>query len=518
MDKASGVYYYTIDNSIRPSGSSQFGGIVPMFTVRGAIGRLLTVTAKDFRDIVGYDLDYNPNYLGLETMLQSVARLEVLRLNQSPTVGNYIWTSLGGSVTGESENGVSTPADIPLMDFGTDVVLEAWVAHTTPGFWGDFGVWFTDEVGDDGAHVFTIFYGEKVDATKYTVIESKVFSFNEGDTNFWGKVHLSNIVFGFKAGATSLPSTIKGEKVVLDMGSNGAAMEALAVDQLLPRLTALDESGANVIVGNGFSKNPGLCSALIEAGEKRNMSVFIDVPDLTSPTENDLSSDMVFNENDGVLKAPHCVEWASGIFRSEFGQLVSVPDVVSASVGDVYVWPSVNLFKIYASMFQNFGHVRYPPAGNTYGSISVSSLLKNDFKLYGDELKTARVNYQKVGSAGPVMWEQRTTYGLDSDLSYASTVFILRDLRVRLINFMENFNFRFTTPIELLNIQSGLDAILSAFKRDMFLVNFKLTVPSYAEAQAAGRELDIYISVSVISDAEVINLRVTLENAATLTA
>jgi hypothetical protein len=123
-----------------------------------------------------------------------------------------------------------------------------------------------------------------------------------------------------------------------------------------------------------------------------------------------------------------------------------------------------------------------------------------------------------IGSKGPVMWEQRTTYGTDSDLSYASTVFILRDLRMRLVSFMENYNFRFTTPQDLVSIRSGLTSILSAFKRELFLVGYTLTVPSYKEAQAAGREQDIYISVSVISDSEVFTLRVTLENAATLSA
>jgi hypothetical protein len=517
MDKASGVYYYLIDNSIRPSGSSLFGGVVPMFTVKGAVGQLLTVTAQNFRDVVGYDLGYNPNYLGLEMMLQSVARLEVLRLNQHPTVGNFVWTSESSVVSGASEDGVESAASIPAIDFGGGVVIELWVSHKTPGYWGEFGVWFTDELIDD-AHVYTIFYGEKVDSTQYKVVESKVFSFNEEDDNYWGKVNLSNISFGFKVGAIDLPSGVLGTKAVLDGGSNGEDIESLTVDGLLPLLSALNDSAANIVVGNGFSKNQGLCSELIKAGEKLNMSVFIDVPDLTSPVDGDLSSDMAFSENDEVLKAQHCVSWAGSLYRSEFGQAVANPDVVATSVGDVYVWPSVSLFTIYARMFRSYGHVRYPPAGYSYGGISVSALLKSDFYLYRDDLKTARINYQTVGSGGPVMWEQRTLYGLDSDLSYASTVFILRDLRLRLISFMENYNFRFMTPMELISIHSGLDAILTGFKRDNFLVNYRLTVPSYAEAQAAGRELDIYISVSVISDAEVINLRVTLENASTLSA
>jgi hypothetical protein len=518
MDKASGVYYYTIDNSIRPAGSSLFGGVVPMFTVKGAIGRLLTVTAKDFRDILGYDLEYNPNYLGLDTMLQSVARLEVLRLNQNPCVGNYIWTSDKDlNITGASEEGIKTVAEISAIDFGSETTIELWVAHKTPGYWGEFGVWFTDEEVE-GVHVFTIFYGQKIDATQFKVVESKVFSFDSGDVNFWEKVSLSNISFGFKAGATGLPNGVSGQKVLLGEGDNGEPIEDLTLDKLNPLLSALDESSANVIIGNGFSADLGLCSALVGAGEKRLMSVFIDNPDLTSPDNPDAAGDMVFNENDEVLKAGNCIKWTSGLVRSEYCQPVSVPDIVNTSIGEVFIWPSVNLFKIYASMFQDYGHVRYPPAGPSYGNIAITKLLKNDFHLYGDELKTARVNYQKISSRGPVMCEQRTTYALDSDLSYASTVFILRDLRSRLINVAENYTFRFSNPMDLLGIKSGLDSILSSFKREFFLVNYTLTVPSYKEAQAAGREMDIYIGVSVINDSEVINLRLTLENAATLSA
>lgn len=528
MDKASGVYYYQIDNSTRPAGTNLFGAVVPMFTVKGPVGKLVTVTVQDYQDILGYDLSYNPCYLGLDYMLQAVARLEVLRLNQNACVGNYVWTSdSSDDISGESVDGIMSASSIPAIDFGTGVDIVLWVAHKTPGDWGEFGVWFTketvDQEGSDGSTVSVIVhkisYGKKLDASRYEVIESKEFSFNEEDTNYWGKLNLADISFGFGAGVTSLPLTVAGEKVFLGGGTNGEDISELKADQLVQRLSALNNSTATIVVGNGFSVNSGLCSKLVDAGASRLMSVFIDVPDLTSPDDDsDPDSDMAFTENDEVLKARHCIKWTSGLTRSEYCQPVAVPDIVESSAGIVYVWPSVNLFQIYARMFKNYGHTRYPPAGPTYGGVSVSKLIDSDFHLYGDELKTARVNYQRVDSLGPVMWEDRTTYALDSDLSYASTVFILRDLRDRLITFMGNFNFRFMTPMDLLNIDSGLTSILSAFKRDYFLVNFTLKVPSYAEAQAAGRTLDIPISVSVISDAQVINLIVTLENAATLAA
>jgi len=145
--------------------------------------------------------------------------------------------------------------------------------------------------------------------------------------------------------------------------------------------------------------------------------------------------------------------------------------------------------------------------------------MDSDFGVFGDDLKTARVNYITSGSRGVCIWEQRTLYNLGgSDLSYANTVFILRDLKLRIMDLMDQFTFRYTTPMQLLNIHSGLTTILNDMKRSNFLVNYKLSVPSYAEAQAAGRELNIDIQVSVISDGEVINIRVGLESAANLTA
>jgi hypothetical protein len=508
MDKASGVYYFTIDNSTRPSGGTAFGGIVPMYTLKGVLGKLVSVNASNYRDLLGYDLSYNQAYLGLDQMLQSVASLEILRLNQNALVGNFAW-KFASVLTGASQPDVSAPSDLLGLE---DVVM--WVAHKTPGSWGSFGVRFVNN--QDGT--YTLEYGEPV-SSGYSVVESKIFSFDKAAGNYWKKVSFSDLVFWFKtvSGAESFPTGFSFNTwVVLGEGDNGSAVGSLTVDQLNTRIaSALDGSEATVMVGNGFSAVPDVCSALVRAGESKRISVFIDVPDLTSSP-----ADMEFTENDDTLKTELCNEWADLIVTSEYCQLVAVPDIVETSVGDVYIWPSVSLFKIYARMYSNFSHTRYPPAGYSYGNLSVSNLMESDFHAGSnpDLLKTHRVNYQMRGSRGPVMWEYRTKYGLDSDLSYASTVFILRDLRALLVDFMANFNFRFATPMDLLNIKSGLDVILGSFKNDYFLVNYTLTVPSYEEAQAAGRELDIGIAVSVVNSMDVINLRVVLENAATLVA
>jgi hypothetical protein len=269
-----------------------------------------------------------------------------------------------------------------------------------------------------------------------------------------------------------------------------------------------------VIPLNGITQSQEIINAFISVGESQFKSVFVDIPDLTAD-----SADVgVYTPNDDINSYAQCHDWIQTVAKSEYAQAVAIPDRVTTEEGVVYLWPSVNLFCIYAKMFSDYGSVNYPPAGYTYGAISVSDLMNSDFDLWGDELKTDRINYQMRGSRGPVMWEQRTLYALDSDLSYANTIFILRDFRKRILEFMGNFNFRYSTPMELLNIQSGLSTILGEFKSNFFLVNFVLEVPSYEEAQAQGRTLTIPISVSVINDMEVFEFTVKLQNASVLRA
>ena len=111
------------------------------------------------------------------------------------------------------------------------------------------------------------------------------------------------------------------------------------------------------------------------------------------------------------------------------------------------------------------------------------------------------------------MWEQRTTYSLDTDLSYIAPTFIVDGLREDLINFEEQFNFRYSSPTDLLNQESGLKSILDDYVTKGFLYSYKLQVPSYAEAQKQGRTLTINIEVVLMKDAEVIYINLNLNNA-----
>jgi hypothetical protein len=508
MDKKSGVYWTLNDQSVRAAGGSTFGGIVPMFTVKGPVGKLVTVTAKDYVDILGWE--DTSSYMGLDEMLKSVARLEVVRMNKAPHVGNFCWFSGG---TYSSSQTALVPEDLEgFLDSGENPPA-FYVAHAVPGDWGEFEF----RVVDKGSGVYSLEYREKCDDGAIRVRMRKDFTFDSTSSSYYKKVSFGDLVLSlgsdaFPANFLSTFTDGASSWYAIGGGDNGSKSLTATDINAVGRVVA--KSSANVVPLNGFTQSTALVSALIEVMESQLRSVLIDIPDLTGDTA-DVG---LYTPNDDIISYSQCHTWVEVLKRSEYAQAVAIPDRVTTDSGEVYLWPSVNLFKIYAKMYSDYGSVNYPPAGYTYGAISATNLMDSDFNLYGDELKTDRINYQMVGPRGPVMWEQRTLYALDSDLSYANTPFILRDLRERVLTFMSNFNFRYTTPMELLSIQSGLDTILGEFKRNYFLVNYVLEVPSFEEAQAAGRELDIPISVSVINDAEVITINVSLQNASTLRA
>ena len=86
--KAAGVYYYLSDNSFRAMGSTSLELIVPMLTVKGSLTELNRVTALNYDQIVGNDVAYNGNYLGLKKLVDSVAYVNVMRINAGAVVAN----------------------------------------------------------------------------------------------------------------------------------------------------------------------------------------------------------------------------------------------------------------------------------------------------------------------------------------------------------------------------------------------------------------------------------------------
>ena len=538
-DKKSGVYYYLTDNSVRIGGGSGFGGIVPMYTMKGPVGELISVSAQDYRDKLGYDLGYNPSYLGLDTMLSSVARLNVLRMNVNPVLGWRAW-KFTGSVLQDNESGFGDPVSSPPIFYSTDELafedFDVWVAHKTPGHWGYFGVRFTElEEGVD----YLLEYAEKKGSSSYTILQKYSFSLDPEADDFYEKVDFGDLVVGFNRGSdlqnptlpkfpTDFPFYVPATETVaavnpgyfmLANGTNGSKdgdkIDGVPYNLVLDinsRLTPIDKvSCDNVVVLNNLTQEAALINKIVSYCAKQDRSVFIDCPGYAK------------SQDPSTLDAEEAIAWVTGndllVDGGQYGQLIAGADLVNDGVRDLVVPPSAYLFQVYANMYSNYGTTNYPPAGYLYSSVSVSKLKETNFGLWGDDLKTNRINYLVSGSRGVCIWEQRTLYNLgNSDLSYASTVFILRDLKLRIMDFMDQFTFRFTTPMDLLNIQSGLTSILEGMKNNGFLVNYVLSVPTYEEAQAAGRELDIDFKVSVVSDAEVITIRVGLENAANLRA
>jgi len=517
MDKKSGVYYYLTDNSLREGGASSFGGIVPMYTVKGEIGKLITVTARDYREKLGFDVVYNPNYVGLDKILSSVASVEVLRCNKDPTVAYKIW------------EGDGTPVAVSSLGFGSADAVEntallntVWVSCTSPGVWGNniFVCFSVDDLGSSSAEYTLHCYSVIRDVP--SLIGSYKFSLSEDSDIYYKNVYFGDIVFGFKGAFPSSPTFFvdvaslglpHDPKFNLHPGSNGDKLTSSTdISSLFP---AIDKSSANVVVMNGFIETPmttgkSIIQAIMEYCGQQDRSVLLDAPILTDP-------------GSGTLRAcEDLYEWTKSLLSKDVGmyaQVAAVPDRVVFDGASVLIQPSVFLFQIYAKMFSNYENINYPPAGNSYGSVMVNHLMESDFYLHGDELKTNRINYLTGTSRGVCMWEYRTLYSLgNSDLSYANTPFILRDLKGRLLSFMDSYTFRYSTPIDLLTIRSGLDSILTYFVQNFFLVNYVLTVPSFEEAQAAGRELDIDIKLAVINSSDVITLRVNLQNALNLRA
>src|SRR6266478_9653090 len=92
--QGSGVYVRIIDQS-QGTGSSGYGAtaLMPLFTKRGNLFE--KVTLQNYLDKVGYDLNFNPGYLGLKTLLQTMSEVTVWKLNELDYVSNILLLASG---------------------------------------------------------------------------------------------------------------------------------------------------------------------------------------------------------------------------------------------------------------------------------------------------------------------------------------------------------------------------------------------------------------------------------------
>ena len=572
--RASGVYFNITDNSIKTAGGSSFSVIVPMLTQKGVCGGFTRVTANDYEDLLGADLSYNPNFLGLKTILESLSYADVWRINAEAKVAN-LYDEAGGTITTEADlsegetvedaattfyiqaktagvrkeyiriSKVSESQEIAVpetpatkISFGESVSLDSEVftlngTKYVASILNSDGVTVRavakatgevhvikadgtvgDKIGTLEADGVTLNEGEGFSALNITgsvfyvdawIPENKMYSFTVAtlkgsvynkvtevtfslDAN--SSVYFDKLSYGdydfFVKNTTSPEFDLLADYTIMQSGDNGRMPFVSELD-----LSAFDLSPATAIVMNGIT-DISVVNAIAKKAESLYKVVFVDAPAFT--------------------KYSSVVDWAKSVYSSEYVVVGWICDIVETEIGEVFVYPSVNYVSVYANMLGTYGYTNYPPAGATYGNIAITKLQETDAHLYRDELKTNKINYQRVLSNGAVIWEQRTRYGLESDLAYVAPVFIINDLRTQLVSFAQNFNFRYTDSAMLIVFEQGIRNILTEFTSNSFLSKWSIDVPTFEEAQASGRTFTVKISVAVTQDSEEIVFDLNLEN------
>lgn len=585
MEKASGVYLTITDNSfIAQAGTQVMKVIIPMKTTKGNLG-FNYVTANTFKDIVGYDLEYNSNYYGLEQILQYVSYAQVWRLNQGSTIANCF--TLDGS-TVETRPDVENVQDVASLEG-----LKFAVMNKSTGYWQDSyvrieplhgeviqqnqnattdkkqiielsdinstrviqfagesildGLIFYDSfnssvVGvvrqvNESYKIYKIFdgnsFGEEVGVVRFTGNNAEIeLTSPVSNDSFWSihtlptaikdltltlskkegndyliqntynfsidsqsEIYINNVNFGdlyVKLGTGASINDILtpfSNWQGLQNGSNGSAIIPANVD-----LSILDNCGYNIMAMNGLTDYK-LVNKIATKIKKNKIHLFADAPDY---------SNYIDLEN-----------WKKLVTQSEYLAIGARPDTIQLSEDEppIYLYPSVNYVYILSQMLSNYGSLNFPPAGPTYGIISTEKLIDCDYDLYANELKTNRINWQRTNNVGTMMWEQRTTYALNTDLSYIAPVFIVDQVAEDIVTFEQQFNFRYMTPTDILNQSSGLNSILQDYVDRGFLYSYKVNMPTYEEAQKAGRTLEIPIEIVIMKDSEVIEINLILNNA-----
>ena len=327
----------------------------------------------------------------------------------------------------------------------------------------------------------------KYDNNEYTVQNTYDFSTDTASDIYWKEVDFGDVQL-FLSG--SIPGTMQSIRnyFILEGGSNGnAGIVAIDIDTSL-----LDTCGDNILLFNGIT-NYKIINRIAAKCQQIKIHAFCDAPAYTSYIDVE--------------------QWSKRIIRGEYVAIGARPDQTENSNGEtIYIYPSVNYGCIYADMMASYGSLCYPPAGPTYGIISADDLLECDYGMYANELKTNRINWQQLNDLGTMMWEQRTTYALNTDLSYIAPVFIVDAVAERIVTFERQFNFRYMTRTDLLNQQSGLNAIFEEFVNKNFIFQFTVAVPSWEVAQRQGRTLKIPLQMMVAKDSEVIELELELTN------
>ena len=327
----------------------------------------------------------------------------------------------------------------------------------------------------------------KYEDSQYVIQKEVDFSTNIDSDIYWEKVDFGDIQISLNGGIPGDWDAIRSW-VLLENGSNGLdAVSAIDIDT-----SVLDSCGDNLLFMNGLT-DISVVNRIASKCQSIKIHAFVDVPAYSSYIDAEA--------------------WKKKVAQGEYIAIGGRPDQTEDSDGSkIYIYPSVNYGCIFAAMMKNYGNLCFPPAGPTYGTITADDLIECDYEMYQNELKTNRINWQRVNSLGTMMWEQRTNYALNTDLSYIAPIFIIDDLSDQIVTFERQFNFRYMTRSDLLTQSSGLTSIFDSFVTKGFVFAYEIKMPTYEEAQRAGRTVKIPMKVQISKDAEVIELELEITN------
>jgi len=249
--KGSGVYS-TITDQSQSAGSAGLGAtcIIPMLTHRGGTVGSSTgpftpnVTLANYAALVGYDLTYNPNYLGLVTLLQTMAQVTVMRLNINAYAGNVILfqsgrymslfnlanpAAIGTSVlqyadygeTGTTTKTINYPSITPLV---TTSSLKVYTAGTTTlvahdngsgTLVADGGSGVTGTITYTASPVLVLnFTGTKSFDIVWTPNEVTALAIAMNTPGNWGPIGITNIAASLTISAATAAAVSLGQQAV----------------------------------------------------------------------------------------------------------------------------------------------------------------------------------------------------------------------------------------------------------------------------------------------------------------
>lgn len=312
--------------------------------------------------------------------------------------------------------------------------------------------------------------------TTYQLLESKRISLDASLEDFVEEVEFDNIIVN-AVGALSVMKVGDPTPIDLLYGDNGSMPSSAELD-----FTGIVPSQFSVICTNGII-GASMISEFVKFGVKYGKPVLWDIPNVKT-----------------FIAAK---QYHDSVLASEMQMGYWICDYRTVGTKKYAVYPSIKAALALANMFRKTGYLNYPLAGYDYAAVDAEELLETDADLYPAELKLAKINYISRRSAGPVIWEHRTGYAFESDLSYGSTVFTHLALASRCKAFVDNFPFKFITADLLILLRSGLEQAIQDYVQKNFIWSGEVVVPSFDEVKKNGaREMDLYINVKYAEDGQ----------------